>query len=540
MTQQIILKVLYAFVICLSIVNVHAQRNVILLIADDVGTDYFGFYESHGDTAAMPNIRNLIKKGVRFTNAISNPVCSPTRAGMLTGQYSFRTGIGDVVFGAQSPSLDVNEITIPKLLKTFNTNIGAANIGKWHLNLQNPSSNLLIPNKVGYDYYAGNFLGAITSYTNWPKVTNGVTSTSTTYATTDNINDAITWIKSQESNPFFVWLAFNAPHTPFHLPPAGLHSYTNLSGTDADINANPKSYFKASLEALDHEIGRLFDTLSVLNKMDSTEIIFIGDNGNGVRTAQNGNGNKSKGTIYQYGVHVPFIISGPSVINPNRVSHELVNTQDLFSTIVELFGYENWNTQIPSNKTIDSRSLIPVVKNRVESIRDWSFTEIFKTTPDSADGKSIRNRNYSLLAFDDGHKEFYNLLLDSLENNNLLNRSLIVDEIINYNFLCNELTILLNGEKPCNEITNSDDLNIPENLINISPNPFSVYTNIVFKNDLKNKRINIINQVGQVVKQIHISGKNLLLTAKDLGPGIYFLQWLENDGRSKFAKIVVQ
>jgi arylsulfatase A-like enzyme len=107
-----------------------AQRNVILLIADDIGTDYFGFYADHGDTIAVPNLRKLLKKGVRFENAMSNPVCSATRTGMLTGRYSFRTGVGGIVGGlGGSGQITTSEITIPKLLQSFNPNIAKANIG---------------------------------------------------------------------------------------------------------------------------------------------------------------------------------------------------------------------------------------------------------------------------------------------------------------------------------------------------------------------------------------------------------------------------
>ena len=119
-----------------------AQRNVILIIADDIGTDYFSFYEDHQDTVDVPNIRALLSKGIRFQNAMSNPVCSSTRSGILTGRYSFRTGVGNVVGGiGGSGALDTSEITIPRLLKIYNPNIAKANIGKWHLQKASPTTN---------------------------------------------------------------------------------------------------------------------------------------------------------------------------------------------------------------------------------------------------------------------------------------------------------------------------------------------------------------------------------------------------------------
>ena len=497
-----------------------AQRNVILIIADDLGTDYLGFYEDHGDTTAVPNIRKLLNKGVRFTNAWSNPVCSATRAGMLTGRYSFRTGVGGIVGGeGGSGTLNINEITIPRLLDIYQPNgIGAANIGKWHLQLSMPVSNLNNPNTMGYDLFAGNFIGQITSYTNWTKVTNGVSSAVTTYATTETANDAITWTAAQQNKPFFLWLAFNAPHAPYHLPPAGLHSYTNLSGTQMDINMNPKPYFKASLQALDHVRGRLFDSLAVHNLLDNTDIIFIGDNGNTIQTAQIANTTRAKGTIYQYGVHVPFIISGPDVVNPGRASDALVNTTDLFATILELFGYTDWPSQIPANKPVDSKSILPVLKNQSTVVRPWAFTEIFKITHDSSEGKAIRNMDYKLLHFDDGHVEFYHIAIDPEESVNLLTVGLSPIDANNYIYLCTELTTLTGIGSVC-PVVDTKDLQATLEAIPAYPNPFHDHIYLTEAED--NTYCELVNSLGQVV----FSGKNI--THKDfstLPAGGYFLK----------------
>jgi arylsulfatase A-like enzyme len=136
------------------------------------------------------------------------------------------------------------------------------------------------------------------------------------------------------------------------------------------------------VQAMDTEIGRLFDSLSVMHKMDSTDVIFIGDNGQTARTAQIADLTKAKGTVYQYGVHVPFIIAGPSVVNQGRTSDALVNTTDIFATVLDLFKYTAWPTQIPSSKPIDSKSLFPIIKNTGTSIRPWAFCEIFKLITD--------------------------------------------------------------------------------------------------------------------------------------------------------------
>lgn len=243
-------KISYIIALLLLVSVVSAQRNVVLIIADDLGTDYFGFYENHVDTAATPNIRSLLARGVRFTNMWSNPICSATRAGILTGRYSFRTGVGGAV-GDGSGTLGLDEMTIPRMLENWQPGeIAKANIGKWHLHNPMPNSNFNNPILLGYDHFQGVFIGALQDYYNWTKVTNGVAGNVTTYATTETVNDAIAWTNNT-SEPFFLWLAFNAPHSPYHLPPLDLHSFDGLLGTTQHINQNRKLYFRASIEALD-------------------------------------------------------------------------------------------------------------------------------------------------------------------------------------------------------------------------------------------------------------------------------------------------
>jgi arylsulfatase A-like enzyme len=514
------MKKIIGLLVCILIIGkLNAQRNTILIIADDLGTDYFGFYENHGDTVDVPNIRGLLAKGVRFKYFYSNPVCSSTRTTILTGRYSFRTGVGGIVGGTGgSNQIDTAEVSIPKLLKIHNPSMAKANIGKWHLKQPNPAINLMSPQALGYDWYEGPFIGAIPSYTNWTKYTNGVSSTITNYATSENVNNAVSWLKSiNQTQPFFLWLAFNAPHDPIHLPPANLHTFTSLSGTPADINAQPKAYFKAMIQALDTEIGRLFDSLQVINKLDSTDIIFIGDNGNTARTAQIVDLSKAKGTVYEYGTHVPLIIAGPSVVNPGRSSNALANTTDLFGTIVENFGYTNWQTQIPANKPVDSKSLQPIIKNQSDSVRPWVFSEIFKLTTDSADGKGMRNRDYRLIKFDTGSEEFYNLSIDPLESNNLLNSNLTPTDISNYYYLCNEMTTLVGNGNFCQSGVGINTIESTE--LNVYPNPF--IDKISLRNKPANESIQLVDIKGQTMYEgIDIEKQDFSYLSK----GIYFLK----------------
>ncbi len=512
-----------------------AQRNIVLIIADDLGSNWCGFQENKVDTVNMPNVRKLLAKGVRFSNAWANPVCSPTRAGILTGRYSFRTGVGNVV--TNTMQLDTAEMTIPKLLKNANapTKYAVANIGKWHLNAPMPA-NYGNPSKLGWDTYAGVFTGQpVTTYTNWAKVTNGVASTSTNYLTTETANDAINWLNQQGTKPFFLWLAFNSPHLPYHLPPDSLIINRTLSGTAADIQANPKNYFKVMAEAMDNRIGKIVEWLEVNNKIDNTDIIFIGDNGNAVRTAQEISTNRSKSTIYQEGIHVPFIISGPSVVNPGRVSPALVNVHDLFATILELGGFANWRTQIATNKPVDSKSLVPIIKNTATEARPWAYSEIFdQATTSEVNSRAIRNATYKLIYFDSSKvQEFYNLTMDANERTNILTRTLTATELTNYNYLCTEMGTLL-GRSICNPRVDTKELSAFSKPI-IAPNPAKNLISVSF-NDALPFDFQISSIDGKVLKT-GISTKEI--NVSELPSGLFLLK-IQKQGGVFTEKIVVE
>lgn len=530
MPKKLTLLLLFSFVL-----SGNAQRNVVLIIADDLGKDYCDIYTDHGASVVnLTNVRRLLTRGVVFNNAWSNPLCSPTRAGILTGRYSFRTGVGDVVDGSNT-KLSLTENIIPKMLNLYSPNgISKACIGKWHVTTSAPSGNNY-PNTMGYDHFEGNLAGSlgapgqlVNGYTNWTKITNGVSSNCTNYATTENVNNAISYINSQPSTkPFFLHLAFNAPHTPYHLPPANLITNTTLSGIQADITANPVPYFQAMVEAMDKEIGRFFDYLVTSGKWNTTDIIFIGDNGDDPLVAQT---SPSKGSIYQSGVTVPFIISGPDVVNPNRTSNALVNTADIFATILELFGDANWRTRIPTT-TIDSKSLMPILLNQTTTVRPWAFTEIFKLTPTSGDGKAIRNEDYKLMKFDNGTEKFFNLTTSPLEttNRDLLNGTLTTTQISNYNYLCSEMTTLVGGTPFCSalEVTNFE----PKR--NVSPNPFHNF--ITIKSSSGNENYKLYSHLGQLIFEgSAIENQDF----SSLANGIYFLKIM--DKSTSTIKLVKQ
>jgi arylsulfatase A-like enzyme len=204
-----------------------------------------------------------------------------------------------VVAGAQTKQLDTSEIGIPRLLKLHKTSrYSSADIGKWHLHLPAPPIQRTYPNVMGYDLYSGNFSGMLPDFYLYPRIRNGVIDTVKTYATTQTVNEAVDWIGSLPTgSSFFCWLAFNAPHTPFHVPPASLCDTKGLSTDTNAIRRNPVPYFKAAVQAMDTEIGRLIAFLKSKGLYENTDIIFIGDNGNASQVAQSVDPKKNKGNL---------------------------------------------------------------------------------------------------------------------------------------------------------------------------------------------------------------------------------------------------
>ena len=381
-----------------------SSPNILLIIADDMGLDATPGYSVGTSKPTMPNLQDLMNSGVRFNNVWSNPVCTPTRATILTGKYGFRTNVinvGDV--------LSTSETSLHKVLNTNASEYSHAVIGKWHL-----SSDPTHPTAMGVDYFAGLLGGGVQSYTNWDLNENGVTTTSTAYTTTKFTDLAIDWVSAQ-SQPWFLWLAYNAPHTPFHLPPTNLHNQGDLPADDASIEANPLPYYQAMIEAMDSEMGRLLSTMTQEDR-DNTLIIFVGDNGTPSEVVQEYNSNRAKGSIYQGGVNVPMVISGKNVTRVNETEDALISTTDLFATIADVAA------GTASYDSGDSRSFLDLLNSSNSKGRDFVYTEKYNSQTQGPD-YTIRNATHKYIYFNTGAEALYNLIENPLESPNLLNEN---------------------------------------------------------------------------------------------------------------------
>ena len=230
------------------------QDNLLILIADDLGVDNVGCYGEGVNPPPTPNIDGLAARGVMFRNAWSNPVCSATRACLMTGRYATRTGVGWAVSWGRSElpdrknALPLSETTLPELLDARQSGYAHGAFGKWHLS-NKTNGGKLGPNLAGWSHFAGLIEGAATYYW-WPRTVNGVTRNSGTYTTTQIVDDALAWIQSAPE-PWVAYVAFTAPHAPFHSPPGRLHTRP-LPGRP---KVNPIPYYKAMVESMDTEIG---------------------------------------------------------------------------------------------------------------------------------------------------------------------------------------------------------------------------------------------------------------------------------------------
>ena len=316
--------------------------NVLVIMSDDIGIDKTGTYAAHPDPALTPNIDQLACAGIVFTNAYANPVCSSSRAALLTGRHGTRTGIGRWIYAettTEESDLKLSEVTIPEMLEKSAFGYTSAAVGKWHLvGFERNTDPATHPNDQGFSYYAGaigNPLDAIQegntprSYENWEKVTNGEPEWVTTYMSTDTANEAVQQIQTLPE-PWFLYVAFNGAHEPVHKPPQSLIT------TDTDELTSDLEKFNAMVEATDTEIGRVIASIPP-DVLARTTIIYLTDNGTpDFGIAEPWDNTRGKGTLFEGGINVPMIVTGPLVEQPDRFEDALVHFVDLFPTIAEI------------------------------------------------------------------------------------------------------------------------------------------------------------------------------------------------------------
>lgn len=313
--------------------------NVLLIMVDDLG---------YGDLSCMgakdlksPNIDKIANEGIKLTSFYANsPVCSPSRASLLTGMYPDIAGVPGVIRQSEDNSHGFLRTDVSLISDEFKkAGYHTALIGKWHLGLESPN----IPNERGFDLFKG-FLGDRMDdyYThsrmgkNWMRHNQEVIKPKG-HATDVFTNWTMDYLNARknEKEPFFLYLAYNAPHYPIQPPKEYLDK---VIAREKGIQEN-RAKNVAFVEHLDAAIGKVMNTLEKSGMKENTIVIFTSDNGGSLKYAQsNGELRGGKQDMYEGGIRVPFLMSWPNIVEENRVSESPMMLMDIFPTLFDMVG----------------------------------------------------------------------------------------------------------------------------------------------------------------------------------------------------------
>jgi len=348
------------------------RPNILMILVDDLG---YGDLSSYGaKDMKTPNIDKLVASGMRFNNFYANcPVCSPTRASLLSGRYPDLVGVPGVIrthltnnWGYIAPQV----VLLPKLLSRAGYH--TAIVGKWHLGLASPNT----PTERGFDYFHG-FLGdMMDDYYKHRRHGNNYMRLASREA--GSLNDkeihpeghatdlftqwAIDYIRRRSGSrqPFFLYLAYNAPHTPIQPPADWLQ---RIRDRQPDIS-NKRAKLVALIEHLDDGIGRVITALKQSGLNNNTLLIFTSDNGGQLNVgANNGPLRAGKQDMYEGGIRVPMCAVWPNRIKPGSQSNRVALTMDLFPTICEVADADIAHK-------IDGRSILPTLLGKDQPAED--------------------------------------------------------------------------------------------------------------------------------------------------------------------------
>ena len=410
------------------------RPNIILIMTDDQGYGDLGF---HGN----PDIKTLVldafaKESTRFTNFYVSPVCAPTRAALMTGRYSLRTGVCDTYNGWAIMASE--EKTMAEILKEngYATSIS----GKWHLGDNYPSR----PQDQGFDYSLIHRAGGMvqvgdpdtwfrrdSGYFDPILLENGNKLKKQGYCSDIFTDATIEFIEKNKDQPFFSYLAFNAPHTPLQLPKKYEEMYVDLEIDSNKYakhdrpfpkmdkpqkNAAKKIYGMVS--NIDDNIGRLLNKLEELNLKENTIVIFMTDNGP-QQVRYNGGLRGRKGSVYEGGVHVPFFIRYPKKLKANYEIDVPAAHFDLLPTLLDICG-------IPQPPNLDGKSLWPLLQGNTVNWADDRpiFFDWNRGYPERYRNMAVRRGNFKLVGHVDHNAkpsdfELYDLSKDPGEIQNI-------------------------------------------------------------------------------------------------------------------------
>ncbi len=443
------LNVLFAFAIGSMTVVADRPPNVVLILADDLG---YNDISLHGNTVVRtPNIDRIGSEGVRFTRGhTTNATCSPSRAGLMTGRYQQRFGYEFVVVPPQfamalagdgnilqtipadkrvpmeEMGIPTTEITLAESLKEAGYRTGL--IGKWHMG----SAPRFQPKNHGFDFFTGTLNGAalfdeeddpqvVNAKLPWDKIDKFLWQmlnnqlirddkpyVAAEYMTTFFGKEAVQFIDDRKDDPFFLYLAFNAPHTPLQAPK---EVYDRL-----DYIADHKTrVYYAMIESMDEAIGMVLNKLESLGLDDNTLVIFSSDNGAAPYTRiphTNSPFRGSKANYFQGGVVVPYLMRWPAAIESGTVLDIPVSLLDVFPTVAQATG-----AKVPQDRPIDGVNLLPLIRGDVSDAPHQAL--VWR----SGTYKAVLYGDYRLQVDQrQGKTVLYNIKVDVGEQTNLAER----------------------------------------------------------------------------------------------------------------------
>lgn len=406
---------LFSLILFFVAFSVTAQKapskpNFILIVADDLGFGDLGFNGSK--QIPTPNIDKLAAGGMNFTQGyVSAPVCSPSRAGLLTGRYGVEFGHDNNIGGTQ-PGFDpqylglpLTETTIAKRLHNLGYITGL--IGKWHLGYE-PQFH---PLKRGFDEFWG-YTGGGHDYFEWkangkgykaPIECNYKTPQPITYITDDKGDECVGFIERHKNEPFFLFASFNAPHTPMQATASDLELFKNIKDTR-------RRKYCAMVYRLDINVGKIMEAVKTEGLEENTLVVFISDNGGPVDSNGSINAplNGQKGILLDGGIHVPFVMSWPGKIPTGTTYKNPVISLDFAATFFELAG-----GKMTDDVKFDGVNLMPFITHENSTLPhaslNWRFTI----------SAAIRDGNWKLIRLPDRLPMLFNLAEDISEQNDV-------------------------------------------------------------------------------------------------------------------------
>ena len=370
------------------------RPNIVYILTDDFGWSDLHVYGR--DVVDTPNLDRLAAEGLRFTNAYAAcPVCSPTRASIMTGKYPARLHLTDYIPGRPqantklllpdwTKTLTPEHVTVAQALQA--AGYATAIVGKWHLECD--------PLQRGFD--EGFVLTKGSPPAGMPRVAE------------EQTDAAVAFIEKNRARPFFCYLAYNAVHAPLSPRPELREKYA----ARADGKAKPGPDYFAVVEEMDRGVGRVLAKLDELGLAENTLVVFMSDNGGFSGTTSNAPLRLAKGWLYEGGVRVPLIVRWPGVVKPGTRSDAPVSSIDHFPTIAEAAG-------LTAPAAVDGVSLVPLLRDGRAPDREaiyWHYPHYHAGPPSSA----VRAGDWKLIEFlEDRRVELHDLKSDPSEANDL-------------------------------------------------------------------------------------------------------------------------